>query len=74
MSKKTESESQDDLKAQVDELTKVLSALISDIDNHRPESCDSCYWWKASFLKDLDISDGLKRKLGLIIDDEDEEE
>lgn len=79
MSKKTEDESTEkdtieNLKTQVDELTKVLSALISDIDDNHPGNCSSTFWWMQSFLNDLDVSDSLKRKLGLPIDDGDEYE
>jgi len=70
----TEGETVDSLKAQIDELTKVLSALISDIDDHRNENCSSTYWWLQSFLKDLDISNKLKGKLGFPIDDDEEED
>lgn len=70
----TEKETIEGLKTQVDELTKVLSALVSDIDDHRNENCSSTYWWLDSFLKDLDVSDQLKRKLGLPMKDEDEDE
>ena len=78
MSKKTnneptEGETVESLKLQIDELTKVLSALISDIDDHRSENCSSTYWWLDSFLKELDVSNNLKRKLGLPIDDENDD-
>ena len=52
-----------DLEGQVKELTEVLSTLIADIDEHRDSN--SCFWWKESFLKDLEVSDELKESLGL---------
>lgn len=63
-----------DLEGQVKELTEVLSALIDDVDHHRKENFHSCYWWKGSFLKDLEVSDSLKEKLGLIPDKEYDED
>lgn len=64
MPEKTDKETIAELKDQVDELTEVVSALVADIDEHRDSN--SCFWWKESFLKDLEVSDELKEKLGLI--------
>ena len=66
MLNRTNDEKIAELEGQVKELTKVLSALIEDIDDHRIENTNSCCWWKGTFLRDLEVSDSLKEKLGLI--------
>lgn len=76
MSEKSDKKTIIELTGRVDELTEVLSALISDIDYHRMVNAHSCYWWKGDFLKDIEVSDELKEKLGLRPNkdyDEDEE-
>jgi len=65
MPKKSDKETITELSGRVNELTKVLSALIGDIDDHRNENTSSCYWWKESFMKDLEVSDKLKESLGI---------
>jgi len=66
MGKKSDKEIIAELTGCVDELTEVLSALIRDIDDHRSltEDTHSCYWWRQSFVKDLEVSDETKAKLG----------
>lgn len=66
----TEKETIESLKTQINELTKVLSALIRDIDNNHSGNSNSTYWWMQSLLTELDVSDTLKEKLGLPTDDD----